>query len=101
LIGEINPEWYDVEGRKVFRPDSRRKSGFKPTFPAGRYFSQPLKHGVKTYWTSGVSCPDANMYPTKSNLESEITGSLPTYLKSAKRETARISLSGHGGNSCT
>jgi Bacterial transglutaminase-like cysteine proteinase BTLCP len=47
LIGEINPEWYDVEGRKVFRPDSRRKSGFKPTFPAGRYFSQPLKHWCK------------------------------------------------------
>jgi Bacterial transglutaminase-like cysteine proteinase BTLCP len=44
LIAEIIPEWYDVEGRKVFRPDSRRKSGFKPTFPAGRFLSQPLKH---------------------------------------------------------
>jgi hypothetical protein len=44
LIAEIIPEWYDVEGRKVFRPDARRKSGFKPTFPAGRFLSQPLKH---------------------------------------------------------
>jgi hypothetical protein len=44
LIAEIIPEWYDVEGRKVFRPDSRRKSGFKPTFPAGRFLSQPLQH---------------------------------------------------------
>src|ERR1035438_5456349 len=38
------PEAYDVEGRKVFRPDARRHSGFKPTFPAGRFLSQPLKH---------------------------------------------------------
>jgi Bacterial transglutaminase-like cysteine proteinase BTLCP len=44
LIAEIIPEWYDVEGRKVFRPDSRRKGGFKPTFPAGRFLSQPLQH---------------------------------------------------------
>jgi hypothetical protein len=43
------PEWYDAEGRKVFRPDSRRKSGFKPTFPAGRFLSQPLK-----YWCSDL-----------------------------------------------
>lgn len=38
------PEWYDVAGRKVFRPDSRRHSGFRPTFPIGRFLSQPLKH---------------------------------------------------------
>jgi hypothetical protein len=36
-----------VKGRKVFRPDSRSKSGFKPTFPAGRFLSQPLKHWCK------------------------------------------------------
>ena len=33
-----------MEGRKVFRPDSRRHSGFRPTFPAGRFLSQPLKN---------------------------------------------------------
>jgi hypothetical protein len=44
LIAEIMPECYDVEGRRVFRPDSRRNSGFRPTFPVGRYLSQPLKH---------------------------------------------------------
>ena len=44
LIAEIVREWYDVEGRKVFRPDSRRNNEFKPTFPAGRFVSQPLKH---------------------------------------------------------
>ena len=44
MIAEIVPEWYDIEGRKVFRPDSRRNSGFQPTFPAGRFISQPLKH---------------------------------------------------------
>jgi Bacterial transglutaminase-like cysteine proteinase BTLCP len=50
LIAEIVPEWYDIEGRKVFRPDSRRNSGFQPTFPAGRFISQPLKH-----WSSDFS----------------------------------------------
>jgi hypothetical protein len=44
LIAEIMPEWYDTEGRRIFRPDSRRRSGFKPTFPVGRFLSQPLKH---------------------------------------------------------
>lgn len=44
MIAEILPECYDVEGRKVFRPDSRRHSGFKPTFPIGRFLSQPLRH---------------------------------------------------------
>jgi len=44
LIAEIMPECYDTDGRKVFRRDSRRKSGFKPTFPAGRFLTQPLKH---------------------------------------------------------
>lgn len=48
MIAEVLPEFYDIEGRKVFRPDSRRHSGFRPTFPAGRFLSQPLKH-----W-----CPD-------------------------------------------
>ena len=44
LIAEIIPEWYDVDGSKVLRPDSRRKSGFKLTFPVGRFRSQPLNH---------------------------------------------------------
>lgn len=47
LIAEVFPEFYDVEGRRVFRPDCRRHSGFRPTFPAGRFLSQPLK-----YWCS-------------------------------------------------
>jgi hypothetical protein len=44
LIAEVFLEAYDAAGRKVFRPDSRRTSGFRPTFPAGRFLSQPLKH---------------------------------------------------------
>lgn len=50
MIAELLPEFYDIEGRKVFRPDSRRHSGFRPTFPAGRFLSQPLKH-----WCSDLS----------------------------------------------
>jgi hypothetical protein len=41
MIAETIPSAYDAEGRKVFRPFDRRK-GPDPTFPMGRYVSQPL-----------------------------------------------------------
>jgi len=41
MIAEIIPEAYDASGRKALRPDWRRK-GIHPTFPMGRYVSQPL-----------------------------------------------------------
>lgn len=41
MIAEIIPEAYDAIGRKVFRPDLRRK-GIHPTFPMGRYVGEPL-----------------------------------------------------------
>jgi hypothetical protein len=41
LIAEIIPETYDAFGRKVFRPDLRRK-GLRPTLLMGRYLSRPL-----------------------------------------------------------
>ena len=41
MIAEIIPEAYDALGRKTVRPEWRRK-GIHPTFPMGRYFSQPL-----------------------------------------------------------
>jgi hypothetical protein len=41
MIAEIVPEAYDAFGRKTFRPDLRSK-GIHPTFPMGRYVSQPL-----------------------------------------------------------
>jgi hypothetical protein len=41
MIAEIIPEAYDPAGHKVFRPDLRRH-GIHPTFPMGRYVSQPL-----------------------------------------------------------
>jgi hypothetical protein len=43
LIGEIIPDYYDINGKKTFRPDLRRHSGFQSTFPPGRFLSQPLK----------------------------------------------------------
>ena len=42
MIAEVIPEIYDAEGRKVFRPDLRRK-GLRATLPLGRYLSHPLK----------------------------------------------------------
>jgi len=41
MIAEIIPQAYDAEGRRVSQPFLRRK-GPHPTFPMGRYVSQPL-----------------------------------------------------------
>ena len=41
MIAETIPDAYDPTGRKVFRPDLRRH-GVHPTFPMGRYISEPL-----------------------------------------------------------
>jgi hypothetical protein len=41
MIAEIIPEAYDAIGRQVSQPFLRRK-GPHPTFPMGRYLSQPL-----------------------------------------------------------
>jgi predicted transglutaminase-like cysteine proteinase len=41
MIAEIIPEAYDAVGRQVSEPFHRRK-GAHPTFPMGRYISQPL-----------------------------------------------------------
>jgi len=41
MIAEVISATYDAEGKKVFRPFDRRK-GPQPTFPLGRYVSQPL-----------------------------------------------------------
>jgi len=41
MIAEVIPEAYDAVGKQVTNPFSRRK-GLHPTFPMGRYISQPL-----------------------------------------------------------
>jgi transglutaminase-like putative cysteine protease len=41
MIAEIIPEAYDAAGKQVSEPFHRRK-GPHPTFPMGRYISQPL-----------------------------------------------------------
>jgi hypothetical protein len=41
MIAEVIPGSYDAEGRRVLRPFDRRR-GPQPTFPLGRYVSQPL-----------------------------------------------------------
>ena len=47
MIAEIIPGTYDAAGHKTLDPDLRRK-GFHPTFPMGRYVSQPLAIHCKT-----------------------------------------------------
>jgi len=39
MISEIIPKAYDIEGRKIAKPS---KKIFRPTFPMGRFLSQPL-----------------------------------------------------------
>lgn len=47
MIAEIVPEAYDALGKKTVRPDLRRR-GVHPTFPMGRYVSQPLTVNCKS-----------------------------------------------------
>jgi hypothetical protein len=47
VIAEIIPEAYDADGHQVSQPFLRRK-GPHPTFPMGRYVSQPLAVQCKT-----------------------------------------------------
>jgi len=45
MIAEIIPDAYDFLGRKISKPTGKRIRVFHPTFPMGRYLSQPLsKH---------------------------------------------------------
>jgi len=41
MIAEIIPDAYDANGRQVSQPFHRRK-GPRPTFPIGRFITQPL-----------------------------------------------------------
>jgi hypothetical protein len=55
VIAEIIPEAYDAVGRPVSQPFHRRR-GVHPTFPMGRYVSQPLAVKCKNvsdirFWT--------------------------------------------------
>jgi len=43
LIAEVIPDAYDAGGKRTYRPDLRNKSGFRPTFPIGKFLNQPLK----------------------------------------------------------
>jgi len=42
MIAEIIPDAYDFPGRKISKPTGKRLRLFHPTFPIGRYLSQPL-----------------------------------------------------------
>jgi len=48
MIAEIIKDAYDISGKKVSKPTGKRIRVFHPTFPMGRYLSQPLS----TYHTS-------------------------------------------------
>jgi predicted transglutaminase-like cysteine proteinase len=41
MIAEVFPQAYDAVGKKVFRPDQKRR-GLRPTAPMGRYIQAPL-----------------------------------------------------------
>jgi Transglutaminase-like domain len=44
MIAQLFPEFYDVEGHKVFSPGRKqRRAGFRPTLPMGRNLTAPLE----------------------------------------------------------
>jgi hypothetical protein len=47
MIAEVIPQAYDAKGRRVSQPFLRRR-GPHPTFPMGRYISQPLSTKCST-----------------------------------------------------
>ena len=47
MIAEIIPNAYDFSGRKISKPSGKRIRVFHPTFPIGRYLSQPLSESFK------------------------------------------------------
>jgi len=42
MIAEVIPNAYDFSGKKISKPSGKRTRVFHPTFPMGRYLSQPL-----------------------------------------------------------
>jgi len=42
MISEVILGYYDIHGKKVAKLSSKLRKYFKPTFPMGRYLSQPL-----------------------------------------------------------
>ena len=48
MIAEIIADGYDVFGKPTFRPRKKRFRYFAPTFPMGRYVSQPLSVHCRT-----------------------------------------------------
>ena len=48
MIAEIIPGAYDSKGKKISKPTGKRIRTFHPTFPMGRYLSQPLSNRFDT-----------------------------------------------------
>ena len=48
MISEIIPDAYDFTGKKISKPVGKRIRVFHPTFPMGRYLSQPLSNQFLT-----------------------------------------------------
>jgi hypothetical protein len=48
MISEIIPDSYDYSGKKISKPTGKRIRLFRPTFPMGRYLSQPLSNRFST-----------------------------------------------------
>lgn len=49
MVAEIIPEAYDSVGKQLYVPSKKRHRSFAPTFPMGRYVTQPLKVRCRTF----------------------------------------------------
>jgi len=97
MIAEIIPEAYDANGTQVSQPFLRRK-GPHPTFPMGRYVSQPLTSNVTRLRMFASFSAAAAVSRIRSFLARKITGNHRKNSKDAKQVIARTSPCGHGVN---
>jgi hypothetical protein len=67
MISKVIPNAYDDIGRRVFQPLGKRR-GFQPTFPIGRYISQPLRtnchsmHDIRKFLASCKAVSDEEQF---------------------------------------
>jgi len=97
MIAEIIPEAYDALGRKVLRPDLRRK-GVHPTFPVGRYVSQLLTVTCESILDIRKFLATCKAVSDKEQFGTETTGSNRNTSSKRRKEIAMTSRYGPGVN---
>lgn len=97
MIAEIIPQAYDAEGHQVSQPFSRRKTPH-PTFPMGRYISQPITVQCKNMAEVRDFLAGCEYVSDQELFGKQDYWQPPDEFEKRKRVTAKTSHCGHGGN---